>query len=470
MRNAELCGPRDAALAALLEVERSGLSAKEALEAQFRRQAMGDADRALATALTYGVARERRALDEALKPFSRRPLDRLDPVVRAILRLAVYQLRSLDRVPPHAAVHEAVEQAKRHAPRGSEGYVNAVLRSVLRAAGSPGEAVDAGAAPAGAGATRPSREVDAARRLAATHSFPLWIVERWLSRYGTTETEAMLRAANEAPVVTLRVNRRRATVAQVRESLEREGVEVEPARLFPDDALRARRTRGLARLEAFRRGWIQAQDESSMVAVAALDPRPGQLVLDIAAAPGGKACHIAERMDDRGRVIANDSDPSRAEHIRENARRLGLASIEVATVDARRLPERFAGAADRVLADVPCTGLGVLHRRPEARWRKRPDDPRALSGLQYELAAAGAACLRPGGVMVYSTCTTEPEENEQVVARLLAERDDLALDDLRPHLPPSLRGEPSAARGWLQLWPHRHGVDGFFIARLVRRA
>ncbi|MBE3589823.1 MAG: 16S rRNA (cytosine(967)-C(5))-methyltransferase RsmB [Firmicutes bacterium] len=474
MRRTAAAGPRDAALAALLEIERAGLSAKDALEAELRRQTLGEADRALATALTYGVARERRALDEVLRRHSRRAPERLDPTVRAILRLALYQLRSLDRIPPHAAVYEAVEQARRHAPPGAERFVNAVLRSVLREAGSPaaaGAEAGSGTGPGpGAGTAAASgRLADEARRLASAHSFPVWIVERWLPRYGPAATEAMLAALNRPPDVTLRVNRLRATVDEVRESLEREGVAVEPARLFPEHALRVRRTRGLARLEAFRRGWVQAQDESSMVAAAALGAQPGELVLDVAAAPGGKACQLAEWMGDSGRVVANDADPHRAALIRENAGRLGLTSVEVLCGDARALPERFAGAADRVLADVPCTGLGVLHRRPEARWRKRPSDPAQLSRLQLELARAAADCLRPGGVMVYSTCTTEPEENEEVVARLLAERPDLALDDLRPHLPPALRGEPSAARGWLLLLPHRHGVDGFFVARLVRR-
>lgn len=463
-------GARDAALAALLAIEGRGIDPKRALHEALGAASLAEADRALATTLVYGVTRERRALDAWLAPHAKRKAAAMDAVTRNALRLAAFQIRSLDRVPERAAVHEAVEQAKRLGPPGAAGFVNAVLRSALRGdidgARTGGEA--AGPRRGGPTGAATGAATSAAARLARRFSFPEWIVRRWLPRYGRDETEAMLSFFNRPPVTVLRVNRTRASVADVIASLAGDGVVAEPGRLFPDEAVRVPRSRGVGRLRSFRDGWVTVQDESSLVAVAALDPHPGQLLLDVAAAPGGKATYAAERMAGRGRVVANEREAGRAERIRENAARLGLANVEVHVGDARRLPGEFGGAADRALADVPCSGLGVLHRRADARWRKHPDDIGRLASLEFDLALAAAACLRPGGVMVYSTCTTEPEENQDVVARLLAARPDLALDDLRPYLPGALRQEPSARDGWLQLLPQRHGVDGFFLARLVR--
>ncbi|MBX6351026.1 MAG: methyltransferase domain-containing protein, partial [Clostridia bacterium] len=326
------------------------------------------------------------------------------------------------------------------------------------------------------GATPGDREgADPADELARRYAAPAWIVRRWLGRYGRERTEALLSAFDRPPGITLRVNRVRATVRDVVASLAQDGVAARPGRLFPDDCVRVERPGRLDRLTAFRRGWVSVQDESSLLAVKLLLPPapggpPARLVVDVAAAPGGKALALAEAIFGEGRVLANDRDPRRAEAIRRDARRLGLANVDVRVGDARRLPAALSGAADRVLADVPCSGLGVLHRRPDLRWRRRPEEIPRLSRLAFAIARSAARLLRPGGVMVYSTCTTEPEENEGVVTRLLAALPELALDDLRPHLPPALADEPSARHGWIQCLPDRHGVDGFFAARLVRRA
>ena len=445
---------RDAAFRALLAAETGPIYVDQALARVLHRAGLPARERALATELAYGVARRQGTLDWGLARFSRRAPERLDPPVRVALRLGAYQLWYLDRIPAHAAVDESVRLVRRHGPAYAAGYVNAVLRAAGRR-GFPHAAV-------------PPRERDLAGHLALVHAHPPWLVERWLARLGPEETERLLEANNRVPPLSARVNRLRAEPQALAAALAARGVAVEPGRFLPE-ALRLGHGVQPAELAAFREGALTWQDESSMLAVHVLDPRPGELVVDVAAAPGGKATHIAERMGDRGRVVACDIDRRRLSKVGEAARRLGLGCIEPLALDGRKLPERLGGRADRVLADVPCTGLGVIARRPDLRWRKAPADVEALARLQRELLRAAAACLKPGGVLVYSTCTTEPEENQQVVEGFLAEAGAaFVADDLRPWLPASLRDEPGTDRGWIQLWPHRHGVDGFFIARLRR--
>ncbi|HEY8394051.1 MAG TPA: 16S rRNA (cytosine(967)-C(5))-methyltransferase RsmB [Thermaerobacter sp.] len=446
---------REAAFLALLAAERGDAYVDQALSRVLARSGLPERERSLATELAYGVARRLGSLDWGLARFARRPPARWDPPVRVAIRMGAYQLWHLDRIPAHAAVDESVELVRRHGPAYAAGFVNAVLRAAARVRWED--------------LPIPPPAADPAGHLAIAEAHPRWLVERWLRRLGAEETAALLAANNRVPVLSARINRLRAEPQGLRQELEQVGAAVQPGRYLPE-ALRLGHGVHPAELAAFREGRLTWQDESSMLAVHVLDPQPGETVIDVAAAPGGKSTHIAERMGDRGRVVACDIDAGRLEKVEENARRLGLRSVELLVLDGRRLPDRFAGAADRVLADVPCTGLGVIARRPDLRWRKSPDDIAALAVLQRELLAAAAACLKPGGVLVYSTCTTEPEENQDVVTAFLREAGgEFTTEDLRPWLPPALRDEPGADEGWIQLWPHRHGVDGFFIARIRRR-
>ncbi|MBT9258813.1 MAG: 16S rRNA (cytosine(967)-C(5))-methyltransferase RsmB [Clostridiales bacterium] len=424
---------------ALYESERRGQDPRSLLEKLWGEGKEGEGkpeDRALASALVQGVVREKQALDRRLSLYVRGPLD---ASVRIILRMALYQLLYLSRIPPRAVVHEAVELAREFAPRAL-GLVNGVLRNYLR--------------------KNPSREAPSPEEV-----FPSWLVAMWEEELGLAETRALLWALSQVPDTVVRVNRRKATLEEVKASLLLQGVEVEGGRLFPEEALRLRKTRGLRHLEAFQKGWIIVQEESSMAAVAALDPQPGELILDVAAAPGGKATYIAEKMDDRGEVVANDIDRERLRLVKENAERLGLKSLTYTAYDARQLPSSWARSFDRVLADLPCSGLGVLHRRADLRWRKKRDHIDQLQRLQKEILMGVVPVLRPGGVLVYSTCTISRKENQEVV-EFLVEEMGLQPEDLRPYLPPALKEEPSAPYGWVQLLPHRHGTDGFFIARL----
>jgi 16S rRNA (cytosine967-C5)-methyltransferase len=379
-------------------------------------------------------------IDFTLSRLLTRPLEDLPISIRNTLRLGAYQLLFLDQIPAYAAVSESVRLARRHGHEGTAKLVNAVLRRVAdREADVADEAMD---------------PVD---RIARLGSHPAWMVRRWMDRLGLQETEALCRADNRVPPVILRHNRLKGSLQDLLDRLR--GVRVRPHPL-QEGFLVVEEGGGLFRTPAFLEGWATVQDVSAGLAVCLLDPRPGETVLDLCAAPGGKTGFIAEKMGDRGRVVALDRHAGRLRQLTENLQRLGLRCVETAiSDDATPLPE---WAFDRVLVDAPCSGLGVLARRPDVRWRRAASELREFARVQLELLSRGASAVRPGGLLVYSTCTTEPEENEGVVEAFLAARPDFEVEPARDCV------GPGAADLYLQTWPHRHDCDGAFAARLRR--
>ena len=451
---------RRLALKVLRSVDQGAAFVNLALDELLEGADLGQPDRALATELVYGVTRWRGRLDYILDYLSRRPVAELPAWIRNILRLGLYQLLYLDRIPDHAAVSESVALAHEFGHRGTAGLVNAVLRRAAESGGS---------------VPRPRDDGDPAARLAVEWSHPEWLVRRWLGRYGSDRTVALLKIDNEPAPLTLRSNLLRTTRVGLIGGLASDGARAEAGRLFPE-AVICRRTPPVRSLAAYESGLFSVQDESAMSAARAVAPRPGWLVLDACAGVGGKATHLAELMEDRGRVIAVDIFEHKLRLLAGAARRLGLASIETRRLDARELAgSGLERAADAVLVDAPCSGLGVLRRRPDLRWRITPADIDALAGLQRELLAAAAACVRPGGILVYATCTLEPEENEGVVEGFLASNLEfdassaavaLGLTPGAAGLIPT--GVPSQG-GSVVFSPQSGGSDGFFVARLVRR-
>ena len=395
------------------------------------------ADKALARDLALGVVRRLNTLDWALSPLTSRPFASLDPAVRAALRLGAFQLLfAMDRFPAYAALNETVPLA---GPK-AKGLVNAVLRALQRQG-------------------LPPWPDDPATSLSLKHSHPEWLVRRWLARWGT-EAEKVLEAGNAEPPFSLRVNRRRATPEALAASLRGEGHEAVSSPISPD-GVRVKKFFSLSENASFGEGLFSVQDEAAQLAVAALDPRPGETVLDACAGVGGKTAHAAERLDGRGRVVAVDTDGERLSLSRRNVRRLGLDGVETVEADVRRggWPE-----SDRVLVDAPCSGLGTVRRRPDIKWAVGEEDvAHRLPALQGEILRAAAQAVKPGGVLVYATCTTEPEENEGVVGAFLAERGDFAAE--APSLPAAL----ASPDFFVRLRPDLHGTDGFFIALLRRK-
>ena len=393
-----------------------------------------------------GVTRHRRWLDFQIAQFYRGDATTLEPRVRQVLRIGLYDLL-VRGTAPHAAVGEAVELAKRAIRAGAGGLVNGVLRSVARAQ-------QAGTVPVPATG-------HLVRDLAVRHSHPTWLVRRWLERFGPEETERLLVHNNAVPSYALRVNTRKQSVDDFRASLDALGVAHEQSP-YLDDFVRAERLQPVLRAGWFDEGRCAVQDEAAGLVVRLLDPQPGETVRDLCAAPGGKALYAAQRMGNTGRVLATDANRARAGLVRDAAVAHDLSIVEAATADARALH----GTADRVLLDAPCAGTGVLAKRADLRWQRTEADLAELTALQDELLDAAAGLVRPGGVLVYSTCSIEPEENVERVQAFLDRDARFAVEPPGDSLPDSV----VTSDGAYTALPHVHGTDGAFAVRLRRSA
>ncbi|MFD0671812.1 16S rRNA (cytosine(967)-C(5))-methyltransferase RsmB [Cohnella sp. GCM10027633] len=449
-------GPREVALQVLLKVEVneafSGLALNQALNAA----AMSRPDAGLATEIVYGTIQRMNTIDYALGARVKGWPAKVEPWVRVLLRLSYYQLRWLDRVPAHAAVAEAVNIAKRRGHSGIAGLVNGVLRGVLR------DGVE----------TPLPRDLPEAKRIALTHSHPEWLVERWIGAFGAETAEAICAANNEPPHASARVNPIRGTREELLAAMNEAGIGAAPSPLSAQGIL-TDKAGNLVHTQLYQDGRFSIQDESSMLVAAVADPRPGMNVLDCCAAPGGKSTHLAERMSDKGKVLANDVHFHKEALIQQQADRLGLACIETMVSDALELADRLPAASfDVVLLDAPCSGLGVIRRKPEIKWNKTQDDVDSLAELQRRLLDQAQSLVKPGGTLVYSTCTIAPEENELAIDLFLQRHPAFKLDPAWPEeaLAPIKDAGllPDSFAGSLQLLPHMFGSDGFFIARLRR--
>jgi 16S rRNA (cytosine967-C5)-methyltransferase len=433
----------------VLSAVEHGAFADAQLGARLRASPLDPRDRAFATQLVYGTLAWQGLADHVLAQLGR-DARRIDAPIRVLLRMAVFQLVRLDRVPDFAVVDTAVELAKHGGRRAAAGLVNALLRRFIHT---------------GKRVAMPSRERDAAAHLSVRYSHPLWLVHQWLAEIGEDGTEALLAADNVAAPTVVRTNRRRTDRDALAARLAADGVSAVPARFAPDALLLESRTDPVA-LAAFREGLFAVQGEASQLVTALLDPPRGGRVLDVSAAPGGKALAIADRIGPEGRVLAVDRNRPGLEQVRREAARLGTA-VAIIHADATALPLRPAWTADAVLVDAPCSGLGTLRQHPEIRWRRRPEDIAALAVLQRRLLAAAAVHVRVGGTLVYATCTISAAENAAVVDWFVSTFPDFRRDDPRPHLPTAAHALIDAA-GHLRTFPHRDGLDGFFAARLVR--
>lgn len=452
VKEEENLSARDGALVVLREVELQDAYVNLALNRVLGRSALSPRDRALLTELSYGVLQRLNTLDWILSLYLERPLQQLTPWIRNILRLGAYQLCYLQRIPATAAVNEAVKQAHHYGHQGVAGLVNAVLRKI----GNGGETLP-----------WPDQRRNPDHYLSLCYSYPLWMVQRWLAELGLKETEALCAAGNEPAPLTVRTNTLRLTRPELIKKLAQEGVAAEELHYAPA-GLRLKLGGRLEEMESFRRGLFQVQGEASMLVAPLLNPRPGETVLDLCSAPGGKTVHLAMLMENKGTIIAADLHPHRLKLVEGAARRQGVEIICPEKLDGRDIPVDKQGFFHRVLLDVPCSGLGVLRRKADLKWRRQPEDIEALVVLQDQLLRGAFSALRPGGVLLYSACTFEAEETVDVIKRFLSEEPDASLSLLAPLLPEPLRAEEKEA-GMLRLWPHRHGLDGFFMARIRKK-
>ena len=415
------------------------------------REKLGDTglnarDRALCSTLVYGVLERRITLDYVIASHSRIRLSEIDLLPLNCLRVGAYQLLFLDRIPPSAAINESVRAVKQLGGAQSAGFVNAVLHSIDRA---------------GKSIAYPP-EKNRKTHLSIKYACPQWIVRLWLASYGPAHTEALLQAALGRPPLTVRVNTCRIAPDQLIERLAAEGVAAAHHPLLPD-ALTLTGTGEIDALHAYRDGLFHGQDAASQLCAQLLDVQPGERVADVCAAPGGKSFTVAERMQNLGAVDAFDLYPARTALISAGAARLGLNIIHTAVRDAQTGPTDCL--YDRVLCDVPCSGLGILRRKPEIR-DKSKDLLDNLPELQYSILIHTAKLVAPGGTLIYSTCALDPAENGAVADRFAAAHPEFVPLPIAPELP-RWGAEPAHQ---LTLMPHLHGTDGFFIAAFRRDA
>ena len=428
---------REAAARALLACEKNGAWSDAYLNGLFRREEPDRREAALAYRICAGVLQNREACDWYLQPYVK---TKLQPAIRAILRCAVYQLAFMDRIPASAAVNEAVELSKRMGNPAAARVTNAVLR---RMTASP---------------LPPLPEGDDPDSLALRYSHPRAWVDRFLDRLGTDKTRAVLELNNRPAPVSFRVNLLRTAPQEATAALREDGVNVRASCM--EDFFEAENPGELTALKAFRGGLVTVQDPAASLPAYAAEPQPGMRVLDCCAAPGGKSFLMAQLMKNRGELLCCDLHENKLPRIEEGARRLGIECLKTYAADASAPSAELLEAFDVVLADVPCSGLGVIRKKPEIRY-KTPEQTASLPPLQLSILEGAAACVRPGGILIYSTCTLLPEENEGVVEEFLSRRSDFEKEAFR--LPPPFGTVETGER---TIWPFEYETDGFYLCRM----
>lgn len=434
---------RELALDLIVSVEKNQSYSNLLLNTTINKNQLSPADSRLLTELTYGTIQRKLTLDYYLQPFIKKG-SKIEEWVMVLLRLSLYQLQYLDKIPDHAVLFEAVEIAKKRGHKGIASMVNGVLRSVQRK-GIPSTELIA----------------DPIERISVETSTPLWLVKRWSEQYGISKTKEMCERNLLAPKQTARVNATKASREQVIALLEEEGYSVEASPVIPDAIVCLQGN--MAHSKAFADGLFTIQDESSMLVSYALGANGNDQVLDTCAAPGGKTTSIAEKLTD-GQVVALDLHEHKVKLINETANRLGLDNITTYAFDARKVADKFAlESFDKVLVDAPCSGLGVLRRKPDAKYAKSAEDVSRLATIQENILSAAAPLVKQGGTLVYSTCTIDKEENDGVVQAFLAKHPQFSLDSkLADRLPEKVK--PLVENNCLQLFPQDIESDGFFIA------
>lgn len=410
------------------------------------------ADRSLVHALVFGVQRWQSRLDWIIDQLAVRSR-KIDPHVRTILRLGLFQIQYLQRIPASAAVHTSVELAKQSGRKWAAGFVNGVLREAIRRADH---------------ISWPDPEKDLLTYMSVTHAFPQWLICRWVGRWGAEATEALCRTVNTVPATTLRTNTLRISRRELMAAILPEAEAVRETRHSPEGIALTRLHRPLPQWLAFQEGWFQVQGEAAQIISHYLGPRPGETVWDVCAGLGTKTAHMAQLMKNQGRIVATDLYAHKLEKLDHEMSRLGIAMVQSTPLDLTAPDPRLPFSAfDRILLDAPCSGLGVLQKNPDGKWRLTPQDIRKNSARQTALLTQAAPFLKTGGVLVYAVCSLEPEENEQVVDAFLQKHPEFAI---RPGSPVKIDGINSllTPRGFLSTIPHQSHLDGFFAAALIK--
>ncbi len=438
-------GVRGLAVKILNRVERTDAYLEKLLDNELKNAELNGPDKALLYEIVHGVTRWQGRLDWILNGFYKGQFSKAIPNLKNGLRVALYQILFLDRIPDHAAVNEAVEFVKKLQGQKPADLTNAILRNIIRSKNA---------------IRYPDPNEDLIGYLSAYYSHPSWMVKRYLERFGREETEKLLTANNEKPYLTLRVNAIKTNIQEFKSLLEQVNLKYRPGK-FLEEFIQLQNLTNISAWDYYTKGYFNIQDESAGLAVRLLDVHPGMNVLDMCAAPGGKTAYLGSLMNNIGKITAIDRYEGRLKLVRKNNERLGLTCVTTIESDALEFEsEPF----DRVLADVPCSGSGTLSKKPDIKWKKDIFDLRKMNEIQLKLISRAATFVKPGGVLVYSTCSIEPEENFEVVKKFLENNSDFKFDSAKDKVADNLVDE----NGCIQTLPHRHLMDGAFAAKLIR--
>lgn len=414
-------------------------------------QSFSSLDRAFITEMVYGTIKWKLRLDNIIDNLSNIKSDKISAGILNILRLGIYQIDFMDKVPQSAAVNECVKLAKKYGNPGAARYVNAILRNYIRKHDS---------------IVYPDRGKSIGRYLSVYYSFPLWMVERLIKDFGSSFTEEFLKSGNQVPDLTARVNNLKTDKESLKNMLLEKNIEVQDG-IYVDDALILKGVPGIEYIEEYKKGYFTIQDQSSMLAAKILSPQAGDFIMDVCSAPGTKSTYMAEIMRNRGTIMSGDISSSKLKLVSQNAKRLGIDIIKTYCGDARMCLDEYIEKADKVLIDAPCTGLGIMRKKPEIRWNRDIRDIDAIKSLQESILKTSSRYVKPGGVLVYSTCTVVKEENVEMIQKFVRENLNFRPEDISNLVPSRLKKE-SLKNGYIELYPNVDNVDGFFIARLRR--
>ncbi|MGX8793355.1 16S rRNA (cytosine(967)-C(5))-methyltransferase RsmB [Oceanobacillus sp. M60] len=441
---------RQTMLDVLIRIEKDKGYSNLLLNQELKQKGLIEKDKRLLTEVVYGTIQNQITIDYYLAPFIKNK-KKIDVWVKQLLRMSVYQMVYLEKIPDHAVLHESVEIAKIRGHKGIASFVNGILRSMQRD-----------------GLPDLSLIKDPVERISVETSHPLWLVERWIEMYGKERTEAMCHENLKHFPMSIRIQPMKTNRETVIEQLEREGFMVSASQFSPQGILIEKGN--IFKTNLLQGGFVTIQDQSSMLAAESLKLEPGMKVLDTCSAPGGKVTHIAEKMTDQGDIHAYDLHQKKVKLIEEKAAVLNLHSISAHQGDARKLNEKYEEASfDRILIDAPCSGLGVINGKPEIKYEKQVQDIERLAAIQLDIVQAAAKLLKPDGLLIYSTCTVDKEENNQVIQKFLEKNDGFSVDlSFREDLSEQLKQAPGWSSEGLQLFPQDFQTDGFFLTRIKR--
>jgi 16S rRNA (cytosine967-C5)-methyltransferase len=441
---------RDAAVRTVYRVLREGAYSNIAVREELDKDGLGRLDKAFITEIVNGTLRNLTRIDWIMSRFIK--TKKIEPWIEDIIRCGIYQIIFLDRVPDSAVCNESAELARSRGHEGAVKFVNGVLRNISRNKQK---------------LEYPDKNKNAVKYLSVFYSHPEWIVKKWIKDYGMKFTEELLRANNEKPPFTIRCNRLKTSKEELTAILAGEGIECADG-IYAPEAIHIKGTSSIEERESFNNGYYQVQDESSMLVAHVVDPKPGDMVIDMCSAPGGKTTHMAELMENKGEIVARDIHRHKLRLVEENCSRLGVSIVRTELHDAMTLDGDSFEKFDRVLLDAPCSGLGVMRRKPDLRWKKDPEDFKELAGLQRMMLELASGYVKPGGKLIYSTCTLNKTENAEVIKDFLSYNQQFQMESITGQVPEKLICD-STYKGYLELFPNLHGTDGFYIAKMGKR-